>query len=390
MRRNRAGYISLIVILLVMLFFSGQLFLLYMAVMLILLAAIMALLLLRDAVSIHAGLFVNPAGQYGKELPYTLSIGSKWGLFITRSVLVELEIYNKMFDSVTYRTIHFELKDGKNDCVVQLMAEQCGQLSFRCRSIYIADMLNLFRFKTKPFKSVDTIVYPKHIDVNVQLSDMIRGENISEGNMLNKKGNDRSEVYDIRAYKAGDDIRTIHWKLSEKTDQLIVRESSEPSHYDVVIIPDFGHSSGIRKATLDELNTAVSLTVEIAGRFMAMGVHFCVMIPTKDGLNEIEVADAEAYERMLEQAMSFRILEKAGTGLEYFLMEHREYSYTRMVIISAGRYEQNLSELEGRMGVSIINAVDDREQMSTESIRGFELIEIPAADTEGQTYNIVC
>lgn len=390
MKTNRIGYILLIVLLMVMLFFFGMPFLAYCIVLLAVIAGVMGVLLLFDAFNIHAGLTVKRSGQLGKELPYTLSIGSRHGLLITRSVLVELEIYNKMFDSTTYKTLMFELKDGKNDCVINLMAEQCGEISFKCRSIYIMDMLRLFRIKTKPFKDCSTIIYPKHLNVNVELSDMIRGETLTEGSMQNRKGNDRSEIYDIREYQSGDDVRSIHWKLSEKTDKLIVRESSEPSHYDVVVIPDFAHYNGSEKVGREELNTAIAMTIAVAEQLLHKGAHFCAMIPTENGLSELEISSVRDYERMLAQAMCYKILEKAGTGLEYFLMEHKEKYFTRMVIVSAGRYRQNLAGLENQMGITIINAVSDRHDMFIDSHESFEVVEIPADAGENDKFHIIC
>lgn len=387
---NRIGYILLIVVMAVMLFFFGQPFIAYIIFLLIVIALVMFLLLLRDSFNIHAGLTVKRSGQFGKSLPYTLSIGSRHGLLVTKSVLVELEIYNKMFGSTTYKTLLFELKDGKNDCSIELLAGQCGELSFKCRSIYVIDMLNLFRIKTKPFRESSSIIYPKHININVELSNMILGETISEGSMQNRKGNDRSEIYDIREYQRGDDIRSIHWKLSEKTDKLIVRESSEPSHYDVVVIPDFAHHNGNEKTDIDELNTAIAITAAVAEQLMQKGAHFCIMIPTDNGLAQIEIANARDYERALAQAMCYKILDKAGTGLEYFLMEHKEKYFTRMVLVSAGRYRQNLAGLENQMGITIINAVKDRQRMYTDSHESFEVVEIPANIGEDEKLHIIC
>ena len=61
------------------------------------------------------------------------------------------------------------------------------------------------------------IVYPRKVNLQVELSQMTIGAPKSEGMMQNRKGNDLSEIFDIREYVPGDDIRSIHWKLSSKT-----------------------------------------------------------------------------------------------------------------------------------------------------------------------------
>ena len=41
-------------------------------------------------------------------------------------------------------------------------------------------------------------------------------------------GDDVSEVFQIRSFQPGDKIQNIHWKLSAKEDELMVRENSLP------------------------------------------------------------------------------------------------------------------------------------------------------------------
>lgn len=39
-------------------------------------------------------------------------------------------------------------------------------------------------------------------------------------------GDDPGETYDIREYRSGDSIRQIHWKLSGKLDDIMIREKA--------------------------------------------------------------------------------------------------------------------------------------------------------------------
>ena len=59
--------------------------------------------------------------------------------------------------------------------------------------------------------------------------DMTRKKDLSyfkEGNhdYLLQKGFDMSDIYDLRNYRDGDDIRHIHWKLSAKMQQMLLKE----------------------------------------------------------------------------------------------------------------------------------------------------------------------
>ena len=86
--------------------------------------------------------------------------------------------------------------------------------------------------------------------------------------MQNRKGNDLSEIYDIREYVPGDDIRSIHWKLSSKTENLILREASDPSHYNVVLLPDFGQDFMKEEQSENVINAAVAVGASIGQRLI--------------------------------------------------------------------------------------------------------------------------
>jgi len=75
----------------------------------------------------------------------------------------------------------------------------------------------------------------------------------NDGLLQNRKGTDYSEIFDLRDYRSGDDVRAIHWKLSGKLDRLVVKEASDPTRYQVVLMPDLGREdpdgeSGVKTA----------------------------------------------------------------------------------------------------------------------------------------------
>lgn len=123
----------------------------------------------------------------------------------------------------------------------------------------------------------------------------------------NRKGNDLSEIFDIREYVPGDDIRSIHWKLSSKTDTLILKEASDPSHYNVVILPDFGRKQLGETVSAREVNAAVGIGVAVGQQFIMKGVPFCIAFPGPNGLHLTEIRNKSDYQKMLTQWLACRI-----------------------------------------------------------------------------------
>ena len=44
-----------------------------------------------------------------------------------------------------------------------------------------------------------------------------------------------SEIYDLKTYYPGDDIRHVHWKLSAKTGEVLLKEGSHNSSFETVL-----------------------------------------------------------------------------------------------------------------------------------------------------------
>lgn len=105
-------------------------------------------------------------------------------------------------------------------------ASDIGSVEFSIKSVGIYDYM---RIAELPFKKADKdvkklIVLPKLYDVPIYV-----GQNIFDYNMADEysdnefeyRDNDRTE---IKEYVPGDSIRNIHWKLSVKTDKIMVRK----------------------------------------------------------------------------------------------------------------------------------------------------------------------
>ena len=178
----------------------------------------------------------------------------------------------------------------------------------------------------------------------------------AEDLMQNRRSSDPSEIFDIRDYVPGDDIRTVHWKLSAKTGSLIVRQASDPSHYDAALLPDLGlRQQGETRPTAKELVRAVSVTVALGEGLLRQGTAFCMVIPTPQGLELHEVRSTRVFARFIPQWMGVRIPAESGLGLHFFQTEHLESYFTRLLVVSAGRYAQDPGGLDRRCGVTVIS-----------------------------------
>ena len=78
-----------------------------------------------------------------------------------------------------------------------------------------------------------------------------------------KPGDDPSEIFDFHSYREGDPIARIHWKLSSKHDELMVKEFSLPLPGKVLCLPDYRLCGGFPESA-QRLDAMLSLLRAVA------------------------------------------------------------------------------------------------------------------------------
>ena len=81
-----------------------------------------------------------------------------------------------------------------------------------------------------------------------------------------RRGNDPGEVRSIREYVPGDPVRNIHWKLSEKTDKLLVKELGTPITDQFLVILDTGREISRDPAALEATASVYMSLIETLRR----------------------------------------------------------------------------------------------------------------------------
>lgn len=100
----------------------------------------------------------------------------------------------------------------------------CGLLEFRVKKLRAYDYLGLFAFPLPRPEPARLLVEPDPLDPGPLSIPEGWGARPSPGSAPRKS---LGEDYDLREYRPGDPLRSVHWKLSSKWDDLIVREPAE-------------------------------------------------------------------------------------------------------------------------------------------------------------------
>ena len=143
---------------------------------------------------------------------------------------------------------------------LEIMPKNAGRYEIAVSSAILTDPLRLSSRHVVCSDREYVTIMPDIFDMQVSYaSDAAMLE--SDRSTDSRRGNDPGEVRSIREYVPGDPVRNIHWKLSEKTDKLLVKELGNPITDQFLVILDTAREVSQIPAALE---TVASVFVSLA------------------------------------------------------------------------------------------------------------------------------
>lgn len=173
-------------------------------------------------------------------------------------------------------------------------SDHCGLFALRVTRARALDGLGLCWLPLRRGEPASLYVLPRRS--GVALPDP---PPVEEGPLRPRPGGGPGEDYDPRPYRPGDPINTIHWKLSAKRDEPIVRETLEPVVRRPLITLD-------RMGTPDQLDRRLDILSGVARGLLEADRPFRLV--TLDGesgeLTGWEIENGEDWQSCLHALLS--------------------------------------------------------------------------------------
>ncbi len=181
---------------------------------------------------------------------------------------------------------------GENLYDHTLVFENYGSYELHLKKVRVYDLTGLFYIKKKINSKGVIQVLPNMQEIGVQLTEATRnffGD--ADSYDPDRPGYDCSELFQIRPFQKGDKIQSIHWKLSMKFDDLLVRENSMPKACPVLFFLDFQKQ---KQKHAQRGNAYLAAMASISYSLMDAGCpHYAVWYNGKDAMR-MRVDDEES------------------------------------------------------------------------------------------------
>lgn len=167
---------------------------------------------------------------------------------------------------------------AKNDTFIsyRAQAQYCGKLDFYLDKGRISDYLGLFGRKVSCDSEVQVNVLPAIQEIPVMVTETARSYMAdTEEFLTDVKGDDPSEIFDIREFRDGDSLQRVHWKMSAKTDTMMTKEFSRQVGCSTLLLLELFHQSGIAYG-MERMDAFMEMTASMIWSLCQAGVLFHV------------------------------------------------------------------------------------------------------------------
>lgn len=140
----------------------------------------------------------------------------------------------------------------------RMVPKNCGKITVELTKVTYYDYLGIFAIPQKVQRRAELFAAPQTYYPDVQVGAAENPEMESSTFSKTRPGDDPSEIFDIRPYRGGDSLRRIHWKLSSKLGDLMVKEFSQPTDSAILLLAELTAPDMEALDTLLEALTSIS------------------------------------------------------------------------------------------------------------------------------------
>ena len=221
---------------------------------------------------------------------------------------------------------------GEQNFVRNVAFPGAGNYEITLEKIRVYDPTGLMFGTVRVRSTASVLVMPVLHDVSVHLTGAVKmfyGE--SDVYDQHSPGYDRTELFRVREYQKGDRLQNVHWKLTAKQDELMVKDGSLPLSCPIVLVlKAFPRKKREQKAhVVSYLEAAASLSYSLVE---AKCPHFVVWYDESEkDIVRLRVDDDESLFYFIGVLMRIKWARPAEDVSDWYREKYRMEHYVWML-----------------------------------------------------------
>lgn len=226
-------------------------------------------------------------------------------------------------------------KERPSEAALQLGSRYCGRLEISAEQMRITDPLGLTTFKRPCRLRQAVLILPEEMETDLA-EELVRTPDMEGVDFAgDRPGFDPSETFAIREYRAGDRLKSVHWKLSGKLDQLMVREPGLPVKNSNQILMETCFREEDPEKRKQLIDRVCCYTVALCEQLVDAGVGYQLgwMDYRENTFHNCQVTGADDLLELLPALLSAEVTFGTETVREKFYEEEAGQEMSGLIVI---------------------------------------------------------
>lgn len=236
----------------------------------------------------------------GDENPIKIDIKNNYDFKINVKVMDEIPFQFQKRDFL----IEKQIAPGRNTFFQYILEpKQRGEYNFGSLNVYVSSPLGFVSKRFNFQKDANLPSYPSFIHLRKYELMAIQSEFLLGGIKKIRKLGHTMEFEQIKEYVPGDDIRTINWKATSKTNRLMVNQFQDEKSQRIFMLIDTGRTMKMPFKGLSLLDYSINATMALSHIILKKGDRAGMMTFSKKTENKIAAENKSGQLRKISEAL---------------------------------------------------------------------------------------
>ncbi|RZJ49066.1 MAG: DUF58 domain-containing protein [Chryseobacterium sp.] len=282
-------------------FFSFLMIVGHIVLLLVFLAAMVDyLLLFREKDGVLAQRILPEKLSNGDENPVKVDIKNNYSFKINTKVIDEIPFQFQKRDFLIAK----QIESGKNTLFQYILEpKERGEYNFGALNIYASSPLGFVSKRFTFQKDAFLPAYPSFIHLRKYELMALQNEFLLGGIKKIRKLGHTMEFEQIKEYVPGDDVRTINWKATSKTNRLMVNQFQDEKAQRVFMLIDKGRTMKMPFKELSLLDYSINATMALSHIILKKGDRAGMMTFSKKTENKVAADNKSGQLRKISESL---------------------------------------------------------------------------------------
>ena len=335
---RRINYLTLIILVLVGLIFYHEYYMMLITVIVVFMPVISYIMIKKghEKLEFHVD---SDMKNIGKDIESQVYFSVKNDSYIPiENVHLKVKILNSFYgNEEEYEIIMSAIPKKTRKTQLSVSGIYCGNISVKIEKVIFYDLFGMIKIERELDESCEIHILPSKIYKFDEIGLSESGSS-SEDEIQSKKGDDPSQISEIRNYIPGDKLKNIHWKLSAKSDELQVKEFSMPYSEEVLLLVE----TYVEKDAPESFDEEIEVLYAFSIHLLNMGRKFKMVWKNGEyNLTEKEIYNTDDLNDALNDLYYCQV--QAYNGLTYELYKSLNPEIKGIVLYLSNKNVANIN-----------------------------------------------